>query len=620
MGTQDGGKITASYSVGTPTATTTGTGTILGNTVTNNVGGLTGNHVSGTTTNSYWDTDVSGITATGQGTGKTTSELKTPTGYTGIFANWEFDLDNADNDNNDTTGKDDQWNFGSASDYPVLQYHLTIPPQRASVTLSLSTSTIWERALTTPSRVNSATVTATLSGAWHNPVTVTPLADAAYSVGALTIAAGATTTTATLTAANNYKCGTSDCPSAKVNKSVSLTASSDDPWVGVGAAPSLTINDDDELGKPSGVKLSVDGTNMQVDWTAVTGATGYKVEWNTADSWGGSIAGSANATTNSHKITSGLTATTTYYFRVTATSNTAGVDDSAPSDVVDAETRSAASVGDYDADDDGLIEITTLAQLNAVRYDLDGDGVADDSANATAYNTAFPGAEDNMGCNESVASITAGTGNPACSGYELAANLDFNDGGDISTTSDDAYHNAGAGWDPIGGTYTATFDGGTYTISNLFINRSASAGTDADVGLFGNLGSAATIKNLSLEDVSVTLTSTLSGSSHPNVNAGGLAGRSSGSITDSYARGTVDAVVNPDSGATGVKPAYAGGLVGYKTAGTITASYAVAERHRRSQEPARATWTPTRAGWRATTWPAASWPRTARAASRPRAA
>ena len=33
-----------------------------------------------------------------------------------------------------------------------------------------------------------------------------------------------------------------------------------------------------------------------------------------------------------------------------------------------------SEVPPYDTDGDGLIEITTLAQLNAVRYDPDGDG------------------------------------------------------------------------------------------------------------------------------------------------------------------------------------------------------------------------------------------------------
>ena len=50
---------------------------------------------------------------------------------------------------------------------------------------------------------------------------------------------------------------------------------------------------------------------------------------------------------------------------------------------------------DYDTDDDGLIEIRTPAQLDAVRHDLDGDG---DPAGASAYARAFPGADVGMGC------------------------------------------------------------------------------------------------------------------------------------------------------------------------------------------------------------------------------
>ena len=45
---------------------------------------------------------------------------------------------------------------------------------------------------------------------------------------------------------------------------------------------------------------------------------------------------------------------------------------------------------DYDDDNNNLIEIRTLAQLNAMRYDLDGNGAADDAANNAAYAAAFP--------------------------------------------------------------------------------------------------------------------------------------------------------------------------------------------------------------------------------------
>ena len=149
-------------------------------------------------------------------------------------------------------------------------------------------------------------------------------------------------------------------------------------WVIIGATTTITINDDDELAKPANVRLSVDGTKIQVDWTAVTGATGYKVQWHTSDSWAGSITGSstiASGSTVTYTIdpTPALTANTTYYVRVLPTKSGA---DEPPSDVVSATTRASAGTGDYDEDNDGLIEITTLAQLNAVRWDLDGDGVA----------------------------------------------------------------------------------------------------------------------------------------------------------------------------------------------------------------------------------------------------
>ena len=64
---------------------------------------------------------------------------------------------------------------------------------------------------------------------------------------------------------------------------------------------------------------------------------------------------------------------------------------------------------DYDKDDDGLIEISYLEQLDAIRLDLYGEGEAvapiDPRAytraykEATrAYKAAFPGAEPGMGC------------------------------------------------------------------------------------------------------------------------------------------------------------------------------------------------------------------------------
>ena len=70
----------------------------------------------------------------------------------------------------------------------------------------------------------------------------------------------------------------------------------------------------------------------------------------------------------------------------------------------------------YDTDGDGLIEITTLAQLEAVRHDRNGDGVptaAGASTYRAAFPDAFPEADSQLRCVLE------------CRGYELMEDLDF---------------------------------------------------------------------------------------------------------------------------------------------------------------------------------------------------
>ena len=190
---------------------------------------------------------------------------------------------------------------------------------------------------------------------------------------------------------------------------------------------------------------------------------------------------------------------------------------------------------DYDTDDDGLIEVGSLAQLNAIRWDLDGNGTPA-SANTSDYSTAFPNAATGLGCPSS-----------GCTGYELTSDIDL----------DVAPYNTGAGWEPIGtfGTsqdFTATFEGNDNTISGLFINRP----TADFVGLFGGVGilGTGTIRNVGVTGVDVTG----SGS------AGGLVGWSRGTISACYATGAVSGSGDQ-----------VGGLAGYNGGtGTVTASYA----------------------------------------------
>ena len=68
---------------------------------------------------------------------------------------------------------------------------------------------------------------------------------------------------------------------------------------------------------------------------------------------------------------------------------------------------------------DGLIEIGSLDQLNAVRYDLDGN-CQPPNDNAAAYAAAFPGRSRSRSCPDT-SDIDLGL----CLSYELAADLDF---------------------------------------------------------------------------------------------------------------------------------------------------------------------------------------------------
>ena len=190
-----------------------------------------------------------------------------------------------------------------------------------------------------------------------------------------------------------------------------------------------------------------------------------------------------------------------------------------------------------------------------------------------------------MGCGEEVAVTISSqnTGNPTCKGYELTANLDFDTNNSGGPNTGDVYWNGGQGWLPIGATagsltasaYTGEFDGGTYTLSNLYVNRSGST-TVAHAGLFAELGSAAEVRNLRLEGVSVTVATNATATSAADVYAGGIAGKSAAAITGSYVEGAVKATQSDNtntSPSVTEEDAFAGGLAGENTGG-IVSSYA----------------------------------------------
>ena len=320
---------------------------------------------------------------------------------------------------------------------------------------------------------------------------------------------------------------------------------------------------DATLPAPSNVQAA-DGPNpgeVAVSWNAVAGAPFYRIGWVAYDDidaaradgreWLDAFAFSdvANRGQTSHTIKR-LTPCLPYAFIAASLNRRFGDpswsqwalltpgegSDSCPTPAATPTPRPTPT-GDYDSDKDGLIEISNLAQLNAIGADLDGDGLS----TSRFYASAFPNAMPGMGCPDT-----------GCTGYELIANLDFDTNGNGAPDAGDAYWNNGAGWIPIGHwdtRFTADFDGNNHTIANLYIDRS-----DTDtVGLFGSI-SGSSIKRVGL--VSATV------SGHYSV--GSLVGYGYGSvITASYATGSVR------GGNSRV-----GGLIGRIDRGTIVSSYA----------------------------------------------
>ena len=218
-----------------------------------------------------------------------------------------------------------------------------------------------------------------------------------------------------------------------------------------------------------------------------------------------------------------------------------------------------AAVGDqdFDLDDDGLIEVGSLAQLDAVRYDVNGDGTVDDRwiASWRTYYVAFPEGAANMGCPD------------GCTGYELTEDLDFDTNGTGVADAGDDYWNNGAGWSPIGtlsGPFTATVEGNGHVLTNLFIRRSSGF-----VGLFG-LGHGPRIRNVGVVDIDIAVA--VRGAQSTQV--GGLIGGTdqSSSITTCYATGLI-AITGSGTSVVDPSSVYAGGLAGVNT-GQIALSHA----------------------------------------------
>ena len=521
-GQNNGGTVTASYVVATVSGNSVVGGlagsnsgnieasyavaTVGGNSA---VGGLAGEN-SGNIEASYWDTDVSGLSASAGGTSKTTSELQTPTTAAGIYSTWD-DVD-VDGD----TEADDPWDFGTHRHYPVLQYG------------GLSTATQFAAQPGNNASLQSLVLSrGVLAPAFDGEIT-SYTAIVGNEVSVLTVTATAVQGSASVVyspadedrTAGGHQVGPTDTVAITVT---SLNQTDERTYtVALTQAPFSDL-DLTSLVLSAGA-LAPNFTGAITDYRAEVSASSLTVT--------AGFSQAASATVNGNELTSGQPSDGV---ALALGVNTLAIKVGAGGTTKTYTVSVTRTIG-YDDDGDGLISVTTLEQLNAIRWDLDGDG----RSFSSGYVAAFPYAAMGMGCPSS-----------GCTGYELDADLDFdtNDDGVVNADDGALSWGAGGGWLPVNN-FAATFMGNGRVISNLFISRSGSSG----VGLFGRINAGGKVEGLGLADAVVA----------GNNFVGGLAGENAGEIIGSYAIATV-------GGAARV-----GGLVGWNRSGGIGASYALA--------------------------------------------
>ncbi len=487
---------------------------------------------------SYWDMETSGLRV-GVGAddtndngvidgeelqrvrfaGLSTAELQAPTDYEGIYGGWDVDLGGREFGDD---GPDKPWVFGTTMQYPVLSRDLSGDDLATWQEFGYQFRT--RPSLTATTADGQAQVNLTWDAADVSPWNPAPsVTYTAYRDDGSTVAAVAEDLTGTAYADTDVTTGARYTYWVAAVIAGGEVARSAPAPVTAGAANQPPV----ATGTLEDVTLLLGADAVAVD---VAGAFRDPDDDSLAYEAATSDTSVATVSTSGSQVTITPVGAGRAIVTVTAT-DTVGSNQSATQ-------RFKVAVGnDYDVDDDRLVEIRTLAQLDAMRLNLDGGVIAEDDP--AAYALAFPAPIENMGC-----------GFEGCSGYELEADLDFDTNGNGMADSGDTYWNDGAGWAPIGvpeflsfGAFNTTFDGNDKVIANLFVR-----GEDFS-GLFGALGQSGVIRNLRLTGVDVV-----------GVNfVGGLVGHNYGAVIASETTGQV-------TGDDGV-----GGLVG-ENDGTITRS------------------------------------------------
>ena len=144
-------------------------------------------------------------------------------------------------------------------------------------------------------------------------------------------------------------------------------------------------------------------------------------------------------------------------------------------------------------------------------------------------------------------------------GLKVAADVVNSGDTDINIILDNDIDLSDIDWTPIGTEsrpYTGNFDGGTYTITGLKIDKS---GTDY-VGLIGCLGSGGKVQNVTLTNISVSGANCV----------GGIAGQNYGTVENCSVNGTVTGKGFTDTG--GIAGSNYGTISGCSAEGTVMGS------------------------------------------------
>ena len=182
---------------------------------------------------------------------------------------------------------------------------------------------------------------------------------------------------------------------------------------------------------------------------------------------------------------------------------------------------------DVDRDNDGLIEISTLEELDAMRHNLLG----------TSHKETAEVKGTNVGCFMDDAPSQ-------CIGYELAANLDFDDDASYSIIANKVIWTTTPTWHPIGSAdepFNAIFDGNGYAISNLKIDHHS-----RHIGLFAKTGRQSLITNVALLDVDIVGREVADIADDVRIVVGGLVGDNEGMIKHSFVDGMIEQILVND--------------------------------------------------------------------------